>query len=242
MKNFGKYIIFISTLFLRRESFKTYFNLSVKECIKIGYESLFIVAIVSIFMGAVTTLQTAFNLVGPLIPDYVISLVVRDMTLLELSPTIIAIVFAGKVGSNIAGELGTMRITEQIDALEVMGINSSSYLVLPKIIASILMYPILVVMSAFLAILGGYIAGTISEVIAGTEYIYVLIYEFNPVNIPFALLKSYVFAFIVASISSFQGYYTSGGALEVGKSSTNAVTNSCIAILVADYILAQILL
>ena len=242
MKNFGKYIIFISSLFLRRESFKTYFNLSIKECIKIGYESLFIVAIVSIFMGAVTTLQTAFNLVGPLIPDYVISLVVRDMTLLELSPTIIAIVFAGKVGSNIAGELGTMRITEQIDALEVMGINSSSYLVLPKIIASILMYPILVVMSAFLAILGGYIAGTISEVIAGTEYIYGLRYEFNPFNIPFALIKSYVFAFLVASISSFQGYYTEGGALEVGKSSTQAVTKSCIAILIADYVLAQILL
>lgn len=242
MKNFGKYIIFISSLFLRRESFKTYFNLSIKESIKIGYESLFIVAIVSIFMGAVTTLQTAFNLVGPLIPDYVISLVVRDMTLLELSPTIIAIVFAGKVGSNIAGELGTMRITEQIDALEVMGINSSSYLVLPKIIASILMYPILVVMSAFLAILGGYIAGTISEVIAGAEYIYGLRYEFNPFNIPFALIKSYVFAFLVASISSFQGYYTEGGALEVGKSSTQAVTKSCIAILIADYLLAQILL
>ncbi len=242
MKNFGKYIIFISSLFQRRESFKTYFKLSINECIKIGYESLFIVAIVSIFMGAVTTLQTAFNLVGPLIPDYVISLVVRDMTLLELSPTIIAIVFAGKVGSNIAGELGTMRITEQIDALEVMGINSSSYLVLPKIIASILMYPILVVMSAFLAILGGYIAGTISEVIAGTEYIYGLRYEFNPFNIPFALIKSYVFAFLVASISSFQGYYTEGGALEVGKSSTQAVTKSCIAILIADYVLAQILL
>tara|TARA_B100001029_G_scaffold65983_1_gene53540 strand:+ start:9767 stop:10495 length:729 start_codon:yes stop_codon:yes gene_type:complete len=242
MKNFGKYIIFISSLFQRRESFKTYFNLSINECIKIGYESLFIVAIVSIFMGAVTTLQTAFNLVGPLIPDYVISLVVRDMTLLELSPTIIAIVFAGKVGSNIAGELGTMRITEQIDALEVMGINSSSYLVLPKIIASILMYPILVVMSAFLAILGGYIAGTISEVIAGAEYIYGLRYEFNPFNIPFALIKSYVFAFLVASISSFQGYYTEGGALEVGKSSTQAVTKSCIAILIADYLLAQILL
>ena len=234
--------MFLISLIERRERLKTYFNLTINECIKIGYDSLFIVSIVSIFMGAVTTIQTAFNLVGPLIPDYVISLVVRDMTLLELSPTIIAIVFAGKVGSNIAGELGTMRITEQIDALEVMGINSSSYLVLPKIIASILMYPILVVMSAFLAILGGYIAGTISEVIAGTEYIYGLRYEFNPFNIPFALIKSYVFAFLVASISSFQGYYTEGGALEVGKSSTQAVTKSCIAILIADYVLAQILL
>lgn len=234
--------MFLISLFERREKLKTYFSLIINECIKIGYDSLFIVSIVSIFMGAVTTIQTAFNLVGPLIPDYVISLVVRDMTLLELSPTIIAIVFAGKVGSNIAGELGTMRITEQIDALEVMGINSSSYLVLPKIIASILMYPILVVMSAFLAILGGYIAGTISEVIAGAEYIYGLRYEFNPFNIPFALIKSYVFAFLVASISSFQGYYTEGGALEVGKSSTQAVTKSCIAILIADYLLAQILL
>ena len=242
MKNFGKYIFFLISLFEIREKLKTYFSLIINECIKIGYDSLFIVSIVSIFMGAVTTIQTAFNLVGPLIPDYVISLVVRDMTLLELSPTIIAIVFAGKVGSNIAGELGTMRITEQIDALEVMGVNSSSYLVLPKIIAALLMFPILVVISATLAIFGGYTAGVLTDVITGQEYIYGLRYEFNPFNIPFALIKSYVFAFIVASVSSFQGYYTSGGALEVGKSSTNAVTNSCIAILIADYILAQILL
>ena len=137
--------MFLISLFERREKLKTYFSLTINECIKIGYDSLFIVSIVSIFMGAVTTIQTAYNLVGPLIPDYVISLVVRDMTLLELSPTIIAIVFAGKVGSNIAGELGTMRITEQIDALEVMGVNSSSYLVLPKIIAALLMFPILVI-------------------------------------------------------------------------------------------------
>ncbi len=230
------------SLFERREKFKVYLNLTLNECIKIGYNSLFIVSIVSVFIGAVTTIQTAFNLVSPFIPDYVISLVVRDMTLLELSPTIIAIVFAGKVGSNIAGELGTMRITEQIDALEVMGINSSSYLVLPKIIAALMMFPILVVISATLAIIGGYTAGVLTDVITGQEYIYGLRYEFNPFNIPFALIKSYVFAFLVSSISSFQGYYTTGGALEVGKSSTNAVTNSCIAILVADYILAQILL
>jgi len=242
VKNFGKYLIFVSSLFKRREPIGTYVKLTLEECIKVGYDSLFIVAIVSIFMGAVTTIQTAFNLIGPLIPDYVISSVVRDMTLLELSPTIIAIVFAGKVGSNIAGELGTMRITEQIDALEVMGINSSSYLVLPKLIASILMYPILVVISAFLAIFGGYVAGILTEVIAGEEYIYGIRYEFNTFNIPFALIKSYVFAFLVASISSFQGYYTEGGALEVGKSSTQAVTKSCIAILIADYLIAQILL
>ena len=196
MKNLGRYILFLISLFQRRERVKTYFSLIINECIKIGYDSLFIVCIVSIFMGAVTTLQTAFNLVGPLIPDYVISLVVRDMTLLELSPTIIAIVFAGKVGSNIAGELGTMRITEQIDALEVMGINSSSYLVLPKIIASILMFPILVIISAFIAILGGYFAGSLTEVITGEDYIYGLRYEFNPFNIPKRLnIDSYIFFF-----------------------------------------------
>ena len=234
--------MFLISLFERREKLKTYFSLTINECIKIGYDSLFIVSIVSIFMGAVTTIQTAFNLVGPLIPDYVISLVVRDMTLLELSPTIIAIVFAGKVGSNIAGELGTMRITEQIDALEVMGVNSSSYLVLPKIIAALLMFPILVVISATLAIFGGYTAGVLTDVITGQEYIYGLRYEFNPFNIPFALIKSYVFAFIVASISSFQGYYTSGGALEVGKSSTTSFIWTSVAIITANSFITNILL
>lgn len=234
--------MFIGTLFARRETFKTYSKLTIDECIKIGYDSLFIIAIVSTFMGAVTTLQTAYNLVSPFIPDYVISLVVRDMTILEMSPTIMAIVFAGKVGSNIAGELGTMRITEQIDALEVMGINSASYLVLPKVLASLIMYPMLVVISAFLCILGGYLAGTMSGVITGAEYSYGLRFEFIPFTVQFALTKSVVFAYLVTSISAYKGFYTSGGALEVGQASTSAVTNSCIAILVADYLLAQIML
>ena len=142
MRSLGKYLIFIYNLFVRRESFRTYVRLWFDECIKVGYDSLFIVLIVSIFMGAVTTIQTAYNLISPLIPDPIVSLVVRDMTILELAPTIIAIVYAGKVGSNIAGELGTMRITEQIDALEVMGINSVSYLVLPKtFVLTIYSYP-----------------------------------------------------------------------------------------------------
>jgi phospholipid/cholesterol/gamma-HCH transport system permease protein len=242
MKSIGKYIMFIGTLFARRETLKTYSKLTIDECIKIGYDSLFIIAIVSTFMGAVTTLQTAYNLVSPFIPDYVISLVVRDMTILEMSPTIMAIVFAGKVGSNIAGELGTMRITEQIDALEVMGINSASYLVLPKVVASLIMYPMLVVISAFLCILGGYLAGTLSEVITGAEYLYGLRFEFIPFTVKFALTKSVVFAYLVTSISAYKGFYTSGGALEVGQASTSAVTNSCIAILIADYLLAQIML
>ncbi|MEQ9302109.1 MAG: ABC transporter permease [Cyclobacteriaceae bacterium] len=242
MKSIGKYMMFIGSLFARRETLKTYSKLTIDECIKIGYDSLFIIAIVSTFMGAVTTLQTAYNLVSPFIPDYVISLVVRDMTILEMSPTIMAIVFAGKVGSNIAGELGTMRITEQIDALEVMGINSASYLVLPKVVASLIMYPMLVVISAFLCILGGYLAGTLSGVITGAEYTYGLRFEFIPFTVQFALTKSIVFAYLVTSISAYKGFYTSGGALQVGQASTSAVTNSCIAILVADYLLAQIML
>lgn len=235
-------MLFIGQLFIRRETFKTYVPLFFDECYKIGYKSIFIVALVSTFIGAVTTIQTAYNLVSPLIPDYVISLVVRDMTVLEIAPTIIAIIYAGKVGSNIAGELGTMRITEQIDALEVMGVNAASYLVLPKILASFIMFPLLVILAGFLSIMGGYLAGTGTGVITGYEYSYGLRFDFIPFTITFALIKSFFFAFIVVSISSFKGFFTEGGALEVGIASTSAVTNSCIAILIADYLLAYLLL
>lgn len=242
MKSIGKFFIFMGALFTNRESFKTYVKLVFDESIQIGIKSITIVAIVSTFIGAVTSVQTAYNLVSPLIADYVIGLIVRDMTLLELAPTITAIVFAGKVGSNIAGGLGTMRITEQIDALEVMGINPASYLVLPKIIASMIMYPLLVILAAFLSIYGGFLAGTLSGVITGEEYIYGIRADFNEFTITFMMIKSVVFAFLVAAISSYKGFYTRGGALEVGIASTSAVTNSCIAILLADYLLAQLLL
>lgn len=242
MKSIGKYFIFLGNLITRLESFRTYIGLFFEECIKIGYNSIFIVTIVATFMGAVTTIQTAYNLISPLIPDYVISLVVRDMTILELAPTIMAIVFAGKVGSNIAGELGTMRITEQIDALEVMGINATSYLVLPKVLASMVTYPMLVVLAGFLSIYGGYLTSLLTGIITGYDYIYGIRFEFIPFNVTFALIKAFAFAFLVASISAYKGFYTRGGALEVGQASTSAVTNSCIAILCADYILAQLLL
>lgn len=211
------------------------------ESIKVGYNSVFIVAIVSAFMGAVTTVQTAYNLISPLIADPIIALVVRDMTLLELAPTITAIVYAGKVGSNIAGELGTMRITEQIDALEVMGINATSYLVLPKVAASIFMFPLLVIISAFIAIYGGFVTANLTGVISGNDYILGIQMSFVPFQVIFALIKAIVYGFLVAAIASFKGFFTEGGALEVGKSSTNAVTSSCIAILVADYLLAYLL-
>lgn len=242
MRSIGKYFIFLGSLFTNRETFSTYVKLIIDECILIGWNSIFIVAIISTFIGAVSTVQTAFNLVSPLIDRYVISLIVRDMTVLELAPTITALVFAGKVGSNIAGQLGTMRITEQIDALEVMGINASSYLVLPKIVAAMLMYPLLVMLAGFLSIYGGYLAGVMTGVITPYEYVYGIRADFNEFTVTFALIKSVVFAFLIASISAYKGFYTQGGALEVGIASTNAVTNSSIAILLADYLLAQLLL
>lgn len=242
MKGFGQYVLFLSSLVVRRESFKTYYHLTLEECIQIGIKSIFLFMLVSTFMGAVTTLQTAANLVSPFVPRFVISQVVREMTILELAPTIMAVIYAGKVGSSMAGGLGTMRITEQIDALEVMGINSSSYLVLPKIIASLMMYPLLVIVAAVCAILGGYLVGSLTGTLTPTEYVYGIRYAFNEYFITFALIKSFVFAFLISSISSYKGYYTSGGALEVGIASTNAVTTSIIAVLLADYFLAYLLL
>src|SRR6267154_2989647 len=240
MAGFGKYMIFLGSLFVRRETFATYYKLILEECVQIGVNSALLFILVSTFIGAVTTVQTAYNMVSPLIPRFVISQVVREMTVLELAPTIMAIIYAGKVGSSMAGGLGTMRITEQIDALEVMGINSASYLVLPKIIASMLMYPLLVVLSGICAIIGGYLVGTFVNIITPTEYVSGLRFGFNDFEIIIALTKSIVFAFLIASISSFKGYFTKGGALEVGIATTQAVTTSVIAILIADYFIVDL--
>jgi phospholipid/cholesterol/gamma-HCH transport system permease protein len=242
MKGFGRYMLFLGTLLVRRESLGTYYKLILEECIVVGVKSIFLFALVSTFIGAVTTVQTAYNLVSPLVPNYIISNVVREMTILELAPTIMALIFAGKVGSSMSGNLGTMRITEQIDALEVMGINSTSYLVLPKIIASIMMYPMLVILSGACALAGGYLVGTLTGIISPTDYVYGLRYVFNEYTVTFALIKSLVFGFLISSISCFKGYYTKGGAFEVGVASTEAVTTSVMAVLIGDYLLAQLLL
>jgi phospholipid/cholesterol/gamma-HCH transport system permease protein len=242
MKSIGSYLLFIGTLFTRMEAFNTYVKRTIDEAVKIGINSLTLVAIVSTFIGMVSTLQTAANLVSAFIPKSVVSLVVRDMTVLELAPTITSIVLAGKVGSNIAGELGTMRISEQIDALEVMGINSASYLIVPKVLGAILMFPLLVIVAGFLSLYGGYLIGTFMDVVTGQEYVAGLRTEFQQYNIFVALVKSVVFAFLISTVSAYQGYYTRGGALEVGQASITAVTNSCIAVLIADYVVVSVLL
>ena len=242
MKEFGKYVLFLGSLFVRRETFATYYKLTLEECMQIGVKSAALIVLVSFFMGAVTTVQTAYNMVSPFIPRFIIAQVVREMMLLELAPTIMAVIFAGKVGSSMASGIGTMRITEQIDALEVMGINSTSYLVLPKIVSSVLMYPLLVILAGVCGLIGGYLVGTLSGAISPTDFVYGLRFNYNPYVISFALTKSFVFAFLISSISCFKGYYTQGGALEVGISSTAAVTTSVIAVLISNYLLAQLLL
>lgn len=242
MHSIGLYIIFIGSMFTKMEAFKTYVKRTIDEAILIGINSLTLVTIVATFIGMVTTVQTAANLISPFVPTSVISTVVRDMTVLELAPTITSIVLAGKVGSNIAGELGTMRITEQIDALEVMGINASSYLVFPKITAALIMFPLLVIVAGFLSIYGGYLVATLTGVVSSEDFVYGLRLDFSSYNVLMAVVKAVVFAFIISSISAYKGFYTKGGALEVGQASTSAVTNSCIAILLADYLIAELFL
>lgn len=241
LKLLGKFFIFLNELFTRRESAKVYWYRFLDECITIGIDSVLIIAIVALFIGAVTCVQIFANLVSPVIPLYIVGNIVRDMTLLELSSTFMCVVLAGKVGSNIAGELGTMRITEQIDALEVMGINSASYLVLPKLLAAVVTFPVLAIFSGFLGIFGGYLAGTLTGILTPEQYIYGIRFSFIPYNLVIPIIKSAVFGFLIATISAYKGYHTRGGALEVGKASTAAVTNSCIAILIADYLLAELL-
>lgn len=242
LKAIGRYILFLQHVFSHPERLKVYPKLIINEMKQIGIDSVFIVTIISLFIGAVTAVQTAHNLFNPFVPKMIIGTIVRDMVILELATTFTCVILAGKVGSNIAGNLGTMRISEQIDALEVMGINSASYLVLPKVIAGLTMFPLLTIVSGFLGLYGGYAAGVYSGLLTETEYITGIRTQFVPFNVVFALIKATVFGFLITSISAYQGYYTRGGSLEVGKASTAAVTNSCIALLIADYTLAQMLL
>lgn len=208
----------------------------------IGVGSLPIVAIISVFIGAVTTVQTSYQLISGWISKTVIGMIVSDSMMLELAPTITSLVLAGKVGSHIASEIGTMRVSEQIDALEVMGINGAGFLAMPKIIAGLFMFPLLTIIAIGLGIYGGYLAGDLSGILSPETFISGARSSFKPFNLLFSGIKSFTFAFLITSISSYQGFYTKGGALEVGKASTDAVVYSAVSILFADYILAELLL
>ncbi|RZK16132.1 MAG: ABC transporter permease [Hymenobacter sp.] len=232
----------MSEMVIRPERAAIIWRRTMEEAVLIGIDSVFIVALVSSFIGAVTCVQIAYNLVNPLIPQSMVGYMVREMTVLELAPTIISVVLAGKVGSSIAGVLGTMRITDQISALDAMGINSASYLVLPRVLAALLVFPLLVILAMNLSILGGFVATQVSGIMPAADYIEGIRFDFKPYTIFFALVKSVVFAFLVTATSAYKGYSVRGGALEVGAASTAAVTNSIIGILLADYALAALLL
>ena len=238
----GSYLIFIRKAFSRPEKRSVYTKEIIVEFEKLGLNSIVLVVIISFFIGAVLTLQTAYNMQSPLLPRYLIGYLTRETMLLEFSSTIVSLILAGKIGSNIASEIGSMRITEQIEALETMGVNSVSYLVGPKILASLVINPILYIFSVFIGILGGIISGLISGVVNFEDFVYGLHFSFNPYYVTYSIVKSLFFAFIFNSIPAFYGYYVQGGAREVGKAGTKAVVDSSIAILTANLVLTQIML
>jgi phospholipid/cholesterol/gamma-HCH transport system permease protein len=238
----GKYFLMIKGMFSKPENWKMYWKEFMHQCSEIGVGALGIVAIISFFIGAVSTVQTAYQLVSPLIPLSTISQIVRDTVILEFAPTLVSIVLAGVIGSKIAGELGNMRVSEQIDALEIMGINTRAYLVLPKILAAIVVIPMLIVIAMILGIWGGRVAGTAANILSGDTFDKGLREGFNGYNVFFSLVKAYTFAYIISSIPAYFGYNVKGGALEIGRASTKAVVVSCILILIADYVLSALLL
>lgn len=242
LEHVGKYSIMLYKMFSKPENSKVYWKELMHQSNDIGIRSLPIISIISIFLGAVMTVMTAYQLVSPLIANYIMAQVVRDSVILELSPTINSIVLAGVVGSKIASELGNMRVSEQIDALEIMGINTRSYLIMPKIISALFMVPFLIILSIFLSILGGYVTVMFTSFMSLEEYIYGLEEGFVAFNILVAMVKAFVYAFLIASISSYYGYHVEGGALEIGRASTTAVVVTCIMILLADYIITMLML
>lgn len=219
-----------------------YYRLALAETIDFVRGSLVIIVVISTFIGAVTTLQTAYQLVTNLVPKSIIGTIVSVTTLLELSPTVVTFILAGRIGSKIASEIGTMRVSEQIDALEVMGVNSAAYLILPKIIAGLISLPILVTISAFLAHLGGLMAGDVTGAVTAYDFTLGLQTYYDPYQVAVMYVKAFTFGFLITSVAAYQGYYTSGGALEVGASSTRAVVYSCLTMVIADYLIAQIML
>jgi phospholipid/cholesterol/gamma-HCH transport system permease protein len=242
LTNIGRYFMMLKIIFSKPEKGKIFYTRIVNEVDIIGVKSLPIVALLSVFMGGVIALQTAANMTSPLLPEYTIGYITRSSTILEFSPTILSLILAGKIGSNIASEIGTMRVTEQIDALETMGINSLTYLVLPKIVAAVLFFPVMVIFSIGLSLIGGWLA-IVSSGLSNTEtYIFGLRSFFLMSDIWYAMIKVVCFAFVIVTVSAFYGYYTKGGALDVGRSSTQAVVISSVVILICNFFLTQMIL
>lgn len=238
----GRYFILMKKVFSRPERWSIYRRRIVDEIISLGLNSVWLVAIVSVFIGAVVTLQMCINFESPFIPRSLMGYATRETMILEFSSTVVALILAGKVGSNIASEIGTMRITEQIDALEIMGVNSASYLIMPKIVGSMISFPLLNIVSIIVGIIGGYAVSWITGVITPDTFVEGLKIDFRVYSIVYSLVKTVCFAFIITSISAFYGYYAKDNSLEVGRASTNAVVASSIVILIVNLMLTQLML
>lgn len=242
LRKFGDYVLLMRRVFTRPDRWREFFKRYIAEIYKLGIDSIPIVITISVFIGAVIAIQMQKNVVSPLIPAYAVGLATRDVILLEFSSSILCLILAGKVGSNIASEIGTMRVTEQIDALDIMGVNSANYLILPKITAMVVFIPVLVVFSMFSGLFGGYVVASFTDIIPASRYIYGLQSYFIEYYIWYTIIKSLFFAFIISSVASYFGYRVKGGALEVGKASTDSVVVSSVMILLLDVILTKLLL
>ncbi|MDP4278200.1 MAG: ABC transporter permease [Bacteroidota bacterium] len=238
----GRYSQLMYRTFSFPQRWNMFFKQTWKEIEKLGADSLAITLIISLFIGGIMTMQTQMNTENPLLPSYTTGLVTRDTLLLEFCSSILCLILAGKVGSNIASEIGSMRITEQIDAMDIMGINSANYIILPKIVGFVLFVPFLVVYSMFCGLIGGYCISLFTNLITPSTYIYGIQYWFIPWYVYYSIIKALVFAFVISSVSSYYGYYVEGGALDVGKASTNAVVNSSVLILLFNLLLTKLLL
>jgi phospholipid/cholesterol/gamma-HCH transport system permease protein len=242
VEHVGKYFSMLKQVFKKPQKNTVFKEMVFREIEDLGLKSLGIIMFISFFVGGVVAIQTALNVDSPFIPKYLIGFATKRSMILEFAPTFMSIILAGKVGSYITSSIGTMRVTEQIDALEVMGINSLNYLVLPKIIAALFFYPMLVILAMFLGILGGYVAGLLTDMFFTEDFIYGIQLDFNPYFIKYALIKTLVFAFVIATIPAYHGYYVKGGSLEVGRASTQAVVWTSIVIILLNYFLTQMLL
>ncbi|HLR00142.1 MAG TPA: ABC transporter permease [Sphingobacterium sp.] len=239
---FGEYLLLLKSVFKKPEKWSIYKKEIILEMQAIGVGSLSLIVIISTFIGAVMTMQIAFQLVSDLIPTSVIGQINRDSNILELGPTISALVLMGKVGSSISSQIGSMRVTEQIDALEIMGINAAGYLILPKVIAGVIMVPVLVIVAIFCAIVGGLIGGALSGAVSPGDYIMGIRDGFNGFTVWVAMVKAFMFGFIITTVPAHKGFHVRGGALEVGQAGTKAVVIGCISILAMDYIITALML
>lgn len=242
LEKIGRYALLLNKVFSKPQKWSVFFRQFLNEINKLGVNSIWIVIIISFFIGAVIVVQIKLNIDSPFLPRYTVGYVSREILILEFSSTIMCLILAGKVGSNIASEIGTMRVTEQIDALEIMGVNSANYVILPKIAALMTFIPILVVLSMFFGVIGGFAVCILGQVMDADTFKYGLQFFFKEFYVWYAIIKTVIFGFIIASVAAFYGYNARGGSLDVGKASTDSVVMSSILILIADLLLTQLMM